>query len=332
MDGEERSERKQDQIDVLEKLEKLIDRSDKEVDRVYKVYRILAGAVTIILAVGIGTLGYVSYNSLKDMRSDMREEMSAIRARTSQEMNDLKHKTSEESAFLRDRLKSEQATIVADVGKKVNQRVEDEFNKENIQTLVNAKASERIDKIADSLIGQQIEKRIDPKIKAAEDKVKSLDEQVGKTETSVRELKTLSDFAATMVAAQYNDRAAFDQLRIWADDKSYPSQNSAAQAVRKILEDHDPAILRAPVPPPWRYSYRDAGVYKISVLDYIWKRTDIPKRERMQFLVDVMKSDKDLNAVEYAGRFFKEESKQQVLSLAYWELIKWWEEHKDEIK
>lgn len=307
MDGEEKSDQKQKEVNLLDNLQKIIDRSDKEVDRVYRVYRTLAGAVTLILGIGIATIGYVSYNSVKDMRIDLREEMSTIRARTSQEMNDFKQRTSEEFILLKNHLKSEQEMIVTNVGKKVNQRMEDEFNKENIQTLVNAKATERIDKIADSLIGQQIEIKIDPKIKVAEEKIKNVDQQVAKTAESIKELRSLTDFATVVIAAQNHDRAAFEQLKVWAEDKLFPYHEKSAQAFRKIMEDHQPVFGRAPIDATWRegidpskltlqqlrMAYNEAGNYKNSIIKYVWwQRTDIAKKERMQFLIDIIKSEK----------------------------------------
>jgi hypothetical protein len=64
----------------------------------------------------------------------------------------------------------------------------------------------------------------------------------------------------------------------------------------------------------------------------VWQRNDFTKKEKMEFLVDIIKSEKNLGFLEYAGQCFLEESKQKVYPIAYWELLKWWEEHKDEIK
>ncbi|MGA2333013.1 MAG: hypothetical protein ABSG75_14760, partial [Syntrophales bacterium] len=343
--GEEQGQ-KHVEVNPLDTLQRIIDRSDKEVDRVYKIYRILAGAITLILVIGIGTLGYVSYNSVKDMQRDLRQEMDRLKTRAAQEMNDFQQKTSEEFILLKNHLRSELEMVVTNVGKRVNQRIEDEFNKDNIQTLVNTKASERIDKVADLLIGQQVEKKIDPKMKAAEEKIKDVNQQVAKTAESIKDLRSETDFITAVNAAQNNDRIAFEKLKMWAEDKSFPFYERAGQAFRKVMQDHQSAFGKTPVDVPWkegvdhskftiedlRKVYDDAGNYKASVIKYVWERKDLTKKEKMQFLIDIIKSEKDLFFLEYAGRYFIQESKQKVYEIAYWEHLKWWDEHKDEIK
>jgi len=343
MDGEEQQGHKEDEID---KLLKIIDRSDKESDRLYRIYRILVGAITAITAVGIFMAGYVGYNSMKDMRSDLRDEFKTITMKSAQEMNDFKQKISEELLLLKNHLKSEQEAIVTDVGKKVNKRIEDEFNKDNIQTLVKSRAEERIDKIADSLIGQQIEKKITPKIEAANEKIINMDQKVAKATEKINNLSTETDFMTVFNSAQSNDRAAFEKLKIWSEDNDSPYRERASQAYRKIMEDHQLGLPLNPVDPPWkpgidpsqltfhqlREIYDGAGTHRPGVLKYVMQRKDITKKEKMQFLIDIIKSEQNLKFLEYAGQCFIGESKQNVYKIAYWEHIKWWDEHKDEIK
>jgi len=69
------------------------------------------------------------------------------------------------------------------------------------------------------------------------------------------------------------------------------------------------------------------------LLEYIWKtRTDIPKRERMQFIVDVFRNDSSLRAVEYARRYFGGESKTMLKPLAIKQYLDWWEKNKESIQ
>jgi hypothetical protein len=263
-----------------------------------------------------------------------------------QDMNDSKQRISEELLLLKNHLKSEQEAIVTDVGKKVNKRIEDEFNKDNIQTLVKSRAEERIDKVADSLIGQQIEKKINPKIDAANEKIINMDQKVVKATEKIRNLSSETDFMSVFNSAQSNNRAAFEKLKLWSEDKDYPYRERALQAYRKIMEDHQSALPLNPVDPQWRPGidpsnltfhelckiYDGAGIYRAGILKYVLQRKDVTKKEKMQFLVDIIKSEQDLKFLEYAGQCFIGESKQNVHKIAYWEHLKWWDEHKDEIK
>jgi hypothetical protein len=65
-------------------------------------------------------------------------------------------------------------------------------------------------------------------------------------------------------------------------------------------------------------------------LEYIWTRNDIPKIDRLDFLMSVMKFDASLTAVEYAGRHFTEGTEQKIKPLAVEFLAKWWDEHRSE--
>ncbi len=43
--------------------------------------------------------------------------------------------------------------------------------------------------------------------------------------------------------------------------------------------------------------------HKPRCIQYIWNRADFPERDRIQFVIDVMRDDTSLNAVEQAGRY-----------------------------
>ena len=149
------------------------------------------------------------------------------------------------------------------------------------------------------------------------------------------------DFASAVVAAQSNDRSAFEQLKTWSEDSSLPYRHKAHVALRKVMQSYNPAITGEPVDFPWkegfdpsRLSIRDyttlydkVGIYKASLMKCVWSIAYLPRKEKMQFLVNILKDEKDLGVLEYAGRLFKRESKQDVFNIAYWEHLTWWEEH-----
>jgi hypothetical protein len=69
---------------------------------------------------------------------------------------------------------------------------------------------------------------------------------------------------------------------------------------------------------------------KPGLLEYIWGRTDIPELDRLDFLMQVIKTDPSLTAVEYAGRFFAGGTKANIKPIAVEALSKWWDEHRQE--
>lgn len=82
-----------------------------------------------------------------------------------------------------------------------------------------------------------------------------------------------------------------------------------------------------------RQMYRSrTGTQQIAIIQYVWSRRDIPKRDRVQFMVDILKADSDRIAVEYAARCLEEEARLHVEPGAVGDYLKWWETAKDTIQ
>lgn len=64
----------------------------------------------------------------------------------------------------------------------------------------------------------------------------------------------------------------------------------------------------------------------------MWKRDDFSKRDRLDFMINVMKHDASLTAVEYAGRFFTAETGQKIKPMAVQYLVAWWDQHRPEFQ
>jgi len=175
----------------------------------------------------------------------------------------------------------------------------------------------------------------------------ALDEKIQESTQILSDLQLTREFTMTVIAAQNNDRKAFDQLRIWADDESYLFTSRAEQAWNTILEEHNKPYSVGGFKVPWTegfdpskltlpklaQQYLDAPAHlKPALLEYIWNRTDIPKIDRLDFMLNVMQIDSSLTAVEYAGRYFTSGTNQKIKPLAVEYLVKWWREHRQEFK
>jgi len=182
----------------------------------------------------------------------------------------------------------------------------------------------------------------------AEEKLSSLDKAIREGSTAVEQLKAYTAFNSTVVAAQTDNRRAYDQLRRWSEDTAYPFQQAALQAALTIMDAHDPAMVRSGFAVPWKQgidpktlSLRQiAETYsqvppqiRIGVLEFVWEtRTDIPKKERLEFLAQVLRDDESLQVVEYAGRWFTQGTGDQFKPLAIAEHLKWWAENRESVK
>jgi hypothetical protein len=227
-------------------------------------------------------------------------------------------------------------TEVKRVQQEVSKRLDAEFESEKIQGLIEETAKKYTEGEVQKYISDRVDKAITPV-------QKSLDEKLQEASKTLSELQLAREFTMTVIAAQSDDRKAFDQLRTWADDKSHPFSSLAEKAWRTILEQHAQPFFITDLNFPWREgidpskltfedlrkSYNDLPSYlKPALTEYIWKRQDLSKKDRMQFLVDVMQYDASLTAVEYAGRFFDSEAKLNYKPLHVKGFLKWWEESK----
>ncbi len=95
-------------------------------------------------------------------------------------------------------------------------------------------------------------------------------------------------------------------------------------------ESFDPSKL--PLPALVQQYQGSPPQLKPAMLEYIWKRDDISKVERLDFMIDVMKHDESLRAVEYAGRHFTAGTDQKIKPMAIEYLVDWWEKNKSEFQ
>jgi hypothetical protein len=164
--------------------------------------------------------------------------------------------------------------------------------------------------------------------------------EVGKL---ITDLRTYRDFFSVYISAHNDDRKAFEQLKVWAEDPGYPLSKDADASWRRLVFDANDYLVFK-IPPHWpdnvdpsrlpmseiRTLYATCPQHeRSSFVSYVWSRKDISMEERMAFLADVMRYDSSLGAVEQAGFYFALESKDGFRALEITGHLKWWEEHKD---
>lgn len=204
-------------LPTIKMYQDIVDRAHTEVRYVRDVYKWLLASLTIIISVGIVMAVYLTYNNIHEMRNDMqhelagfkedmkadrsemRSDMKAERADNKTEIELLKARAKQDYLQLETELKSSVAKSVHDVEGKVKTRIDTEFNDKNIHGLVEATAKERVDKIAEPYINQQIDKKIAPKLIAVDNKLEILNKR--------NELTVLGDKAIGS-----GDSKAFDKL------------------------------------------------------------------------------------------------------------------------
>lgn len=181
----------------------------------------------------------------------------------------------------------------------------------------------------------------------AEEKLLTLNESIKEASASLAELNAAKDFTMTVVAAQNDDRSAFDTLKERSNDSSNPYSDAALRAWNTIYESHNEPMHLGNFNMPWKEGFdpskltlielaqQYSGVsdqLKPAMLEYIWKRNDLPKVGRLDFMINVMKTDSSLTAVEYAGRHFTAGTEQKIKPMAVEYLEDWWAEHRHEFQ
>jgi hypothetical protein len=158
------------------------------------------------------------------------------------------------------------------------------------------------------------------------------------------------EFNRTVLFAQGDSRPALDQLRKWAKDSSYPFADAADKAWVAVIDSHEEfPEIDVPLPwypLPWREDFDPAAFslselwsrfspelprFRVGVLCFIWRKDDVPLRNRLSVLVEVMRSDSSLEVVAHAGQYFKHGSNDGFKNLDVEGHLSWWEAHKNDV-
>lgn len=153
-------------------------------------------------------------------------------------------------------------------------------------------------------------------------------------------LRRIVDFSTTVIAAQNDDRAAFDRLGAFIDERSELSRLAAHAQITIRSEAGGPVeagYLNLPeghqlvsaAAADLREIYAQLpSVYRASAVNVIWNRNDLSVGGRMRFLVNVLRDDPSLTATLYAGKFFAKQAGLKWQPFSVGPLLDWWEANK----
>jgi hypothetical protein len=208
--------------------------------------------------------------------------------------------------------------------------------------------SATVDLVAkEALKAKEISENVADKNRQAEEKLLTLNEALTKANASLAKLDAATEFTMTVLAAQNDDRSAFDNLKKWSVDKNNSFSSKADQAWNTIFESHCTPMYSGGFTIPWENGfdpsklnlsdlvklYHNSPVQlKPALLEYIWGRDNISLFDRLDFMINVMLNDNSLTAVEYAGRFFTSGTGQNIKPMAVDYIVNWWKKHKLEYK
>jgi hypothetical protein len=334
--------------------QQIVNFSHEEVTWVRSVYKFAVSTVAVVVIVGL----YFSYASIQDLKSDLRKEG-----------NQIQKQLSSETAFLGRKLQQDLRVEVSKVQQDVAKRIDDEFKTEEITELIHTKAVERVDAVADELIKVEIEKRVTPlreeltqlintSATSAQVAISHLNENIQDTRTTETELKSTledarktldevkmqSDFMMTVLAAQSDNRIAYDKLNKWAAMPEFLLREQAASVRDDILRSYSGWMGDRPykaIEWPSEVKAKDFTITKIRELwltipsdrarafvEFVWKHKGLTVEERLLFLHDTLADSRgSLQAADKTGRILSEHAKVKYNPpFDFSNIEKWWKE------
>lgn len=179
----------------------------------------------------------------------------------------------------------------------------------------------------------------------AEQQLATLNKVITDATATLGKLKAEEHIVELIVSAQNDDRHAYDELYKISSEAGSPFSALAGNAWLTIYNARSAPFYESASPLQWRagvdpakFSFQDLKTMyaripasvKPEFLQYILERKDIPKVQKMEFFMEVMKTDPSLGAMEYAGRYFAQEAGLNIKAMALPYFADWWKHHREE--
>ncbi len=267
--------------------------ANKQIDRVRSNYVWLASLLTFIIVIGTGLIAFFSYQNMSDLRKEWRDETDTILSKMNSRYD-----------LIAEKLKFDLEKEVFFIEQQVQQRINAEFDRENIRKLVEATASEKISQYSEVIIHDKIKTDVQPlfektsqdlnllKQKISETRTinqqnleqaqENIDRLIKQTKSKSDSLQLISEFIMNVTSAQGGDRIAWDKLKSLAENSSFIFSDKAADAYVKIKDDYSNPFYLEPFIDTLKYKV-DSKIVKMSMLinDYnhfLFQQDDIMNR------------------------------------------------------
>lgn len=90
------------------------------------------------------------------------------------------------------------------------------------------------------------------KAQVAEKRLSEVDTALATAQTKVSELQEVTEFTKTVLAAQNDDRKAFDRLGAWSGDPKFRFHSEAGAAWATVLDEHAKSFYMSGFTVPWK--------------------------------------------------------------------------------
>lgn len=210
--------------------------------------------------------------------------------------------------------------------------------------------SATVDLVAESATkAHKLIEELSKKNSTAEGKIDELESAGLVIHKTLADLQETAKFFSLVVAAQNDDRAAFDELVLWVNNKASPFWQHAADALVRIRTDFGGVIERGHMNVQWpegtnpkqlslvrlQQVYKNSvRIYKADIVQTVWRSDVIDKKDKMAFFVNILRNDESLGATFAAGKYFVNAVSDPDLTWSPFSikpLLDWWDSNKDSI-
>ena len=294
----------------LERYDRLENKAEREIEKVRKQNTLFITIFGLLVAFA----SFLFFSSISDVKDNIKEDIGLFKKQT-------ELKTEIDIDKLKEKYEDEIESIKNDIEKEI----ESEFQRDNIVALVERKARERIDLVADNFIDEQIEKRISERIRTTQNQLDYM------------------KYKITETAAFNDDRLAYDSLRTWSNSREFRFNKNAQQAVSKIIIEYSseipylgPTYIVGSSKGSNDYSIEQLKRFYLNapketrkdVLEILYSHKDISTDEKIPFFISVIKSDRSLEVVADASKWLSRKMKLDFKPLEIDGILKWYESYK----
>lgn len=189
-------------------------------------------------------------------------------------------------------------------------------------------------------------KKIDKLEISAREQASRLQALLEDANKELAQIQSMSEFSLVVTEALYDDRKAFERLKLISKTPNSLLQQVAVRIIYKIIND-----LKIPKQIEYKMNWDRLGfskaqftlktvdelilVYKsllagskLEFLDVVWNQRETSKAKCLEFMVYIIKTDSSLQITAKACEYLEQYAKLNKNILDYDDYIAWWDENK----
>jgi hypothetical protein len=201
--------------------------------------------------------------------------------------------------------------------------------------------------IGDAKAIEQLRIDLDAQQTGMTEKLNQITKTLADATATNRRLEERADFVSLLTSALFGSRKDYERLVAMSRDTSSKFQVEASRVVATV----GMLFVYNPLGPKYSIDVKPGvDIAKVSIADFtasypvvhryqrpafiecLGNRTDLPLREKMEFLLKTIQTDDDLRSVMTAGHFFAQAAKIPETTTDFNLYSEWWETNKDTIK